>query len=713
MHSILKTPKRFLNRELSAVSFNARVLGEAMNAANPLLERIRFLSIAAANQEEFFMIRVADLRHQLLAGAAGLTDDGLTPKEQLNNITEATHLLAHNMQKTWQTLKQALEKSDIHILKPNALSREEAEWAAATFATDIFPVLTPVAVDPAHPFPFIYNKGIAIALMLSNSKTGEDSEALIALPASLPRFIRLPGKPVRFMLMEDMILSHISKIFQHPLNVKDHAVIRVLRAADMRLEHDADDTEEMIETFKSALKQRQRGDVIRLTVTDTITPELLSFLKDQLDISEDDVLYFDDLVGFADLKEIVVPDMRELSYKTFNPRFPERVREFDSDCFAAIRHKDFVVHHPYESFDVVVQFLKQAARDPNVVSIKQTIYRTSRESPIIDALIEAAENGKAVTAVVELKARFDEEANVRWARDMERAGVQVIFGFIKLKTHAKVSLVTRREGKKVTNYVHFGTGNYHPETARVYTDLSFFTCDPELCHDTVQLFNYMTSYVEPNNLAKLVIAPLGMRQILLRLIDDEIRNAQEGKKAQIWIKCNAVTDPEIIDKLYTASAAGVEIDMIVRSMCMLRPRVPGLSDNIRVKSIIGRYLEHARIYCFSNGEELPSSKAKVFISSGDLMIRNLDRRIEALVPITNPTVHKQIIEQIMIANLKDQSNSWVMQEDGTYVHGTRTEDAFNAHEYFMNNPSLSGRGRALEAAPAPPHLQLDKARRKN
>lgn len=703
-------PQRFLNRELSLLAFNARVLGEATNPANPLLERVRFLAIAASNQEEFFMVRLASLKAKMKTGPGALSEDGSTLPQQLQKIAEVTRGFAKNLQESWQTLKHELHQQNLRILKPESFSPQDKEWAAKTFATEIFPVLTPVAVDPAHPFPFIPNKGIAIVFMLANKKTGRNSETLVVLPASLPRFFKIPGSPGDYVLIEDLILAHINEIFQEPLTVKDHAVIRVLRDAELELRDE--DPDDLLHTFESALKRRRRGHVIRLTVTDGITSELLSFLKEQVDVSDQDVLFFGDMVGMSDIRDLVTSDRKDLLFKTFNPRFPERVREFEGNCFAAIRHKDFIIHHPYESFDVVVEFLRQAAKDPHVLSIKQTIYRTSLNSPVVDALIEAAENGKSVTAVVELKARFDEEANLRWARDMERAGVQVIFGFMELKTHAKVSLITRREGKKVQSYVHFGTGNYHSETARVYTDLSFFTCDADLCQDAAQLFNYMTSYAEPRKLAKLVIAPINLRQVLVSLIDDEIKNAKEGKKAQIWVKCNAVADKEMIEKLYEASAAGVEVDMIVRGICMLRPEVPGLSDNIRVKSIVGRYLEHSRIYCFANGTDLPSLQAKVFISSGDLMPRNLDRRIETLVPIINPTVHKQVLEQIMVANLKDQRNSWLMQPDGSYLHAPTSDTPFNAHEYFMNNPSLSGRGKSLAVAPAPPHLQLDKRQSK-
>jgi polyphosphate kinase len=707
--ALQQLPERFLNRELATLAFNDRVLSQALDQANPLMERVRFLSIAASNQEEFFMVRVAGLRALQKAHPGNASDDGLSPAKQLEIISEVTVRFALEMQRIWGILQEELAAENIIIRKTEELPADIRDWVRTMFAKEIFPLLTPIAVDPAHPFPFIPNKGIAFVLMLSDSGTKEQREALMVLPSSLPRFIPLPGAASHYVLLEDVIMAHIDEVFPEPLKVKDHALFRILRDSEIEIRYDADD---LVGTFELALKRRRRGNVIRLTVNRSITADLLEFLTEQLHVDSPDVLFFNDLVGMADVAALITFDRPDLLYKPFTPRFPERIQDFDGDCFAAIKHKDILVHHPYESFDVVVQFLHQAAKDPSVISIKQTIYRTSRNSPIVEALIEAAEHGKSVTALVELNARFDEEANLRWARDMERAGVQVVFGFAKQKTHAKVSLVVRREGAHVISYVHFGTGNYHPVTAKVYTDLSFFTCDPVLCHDAALLFNYMTSYAMPKKFEKLSIAPVSMRTTLMDLIDQEIAHAREGRRAQIWAKCNALVDKQIIDRLYEASAAGVEIDLIVRGVCTLRPQVPGMSDNINVKSIVGRYLEHSRVYCFASGEEMPSMKAKVFISSGDLMHRNLDHRIETLVPITNQTVHRQILEQIMVANLKDQRNSWVMQPDGSYIHAETGDAPFDAHEYFMRNPSLSGRGRSLQALPAAPRLDLDKRRRK-
>ncbi|MEM6781976.1 MAG: RNA degradosome polyphosphate kinase [Pseudomonadota bacterium] len=686
-------PERFLNRELSWLAFNRRVLEEANNKNHPLFERVRFLSIATNNQEEFFMVRVAGLKAQVDAGVTSRSADGRSPQQQLQAILNESYRFAEDIQDTWESLRSELSDHKIKILSQDDLRATDKKWLAKHFESDIFPVLTPIAVDPAHPFPFIQNKGIAIALQLIDKDKKHDLDALVVLPPYLNRFVRLPGINPRYILLEDVIMMHIEKLFPRPMKVQDHAVFRILRDSEIEIREEAED---LVETFETALKRRRRGNVIRLTVTNTITDDLLDFLTQQLKVPVQDILTFGTLVGMSDIAELITDDNRDYLFPPFDARFPERIREFGSDCFAAIQHKDIVVHHPYESFDVVVQFIRQAARDPNVVSIKQTLYRTSSDSPVVEALIEAAEAGKSVTALVELKARFDEEANIRWARDMERAGVQVVFGFVDLKTHTKISLVTRRQGRRLRSYTHFGTGNYHPDTAKIYTDLSYFTCDKELCHDAAVLFNYMTGYAVPNNLHCLAVAPVNLKQTLLDHIEQEIRNANAGKPAQIWIKCNSVLDTVVIDKLYEASQAGVQVDMIVRGICALRPGIQGLSENIRVKSIVGRFLEHSRIYCFANGAEMPSRKAKVFMSSADLMPRNLDYRIEVLVPIENKTVHKQILDQIMVANLKDRKQSWLMQPDGLYERIEAEEDYFCAHDYFMTNPSLSGRGKALE-----------------
>ena len=697
-------PERFFNRELSWVAFNRRVLEEAQNLAHPLYERLRFLSIAANNLEEFFMVRVAHLMDQALEKKQSLSPDGLTASEQLALIRDETNLFFKDIQNIWVQLRLELEKAGTFLVNPKDLTDKEKKWANDFFYQEILPVLTPIAVDTAHPFPFIQNRAIGLVFLTEDKNRDHDVQTLIVLPANLPRFIRVPGQDRRFVLLEDMVFAHIRDLFSDDVEIKDMGAFKVLRHFDMEI---ANETDDIVQNFESALKRRRKGDVVRLTVNEIVSPKLLRFLTNHLDVDSEDVLFFGDLIGISDVKELIAYDQPSLVFKKFEPRFPERIREFDGNCFAAIRHKDIIVHHPYESFDVVVQFLRQAAQDPDVISIKQTIYRTSQKSPIVGALIEAAENGKSVTALVELKARFDEEANLRWAQDMRKAGVQVVFGFLEYKTHAKMSLITRREGKKMVSYVHFGTGNYDAEKAKIYTDLSFFTCDPDLCRDAALLFNYMTGYVVPKSMTKLVAAPLQLRQKLIAMIDDEAKIAKKGGKAEIWAKCNALSDPAIIDALYAASQAGVKIELIIRGICMLRPGIAGLSENIRVWSIVGRYLEHSRIYCFSGGHAMPSPQVKVFISSADLMPRNLDRRVETLVPILNPTVHKQVLDQIMLANMKDRRQSWVLQSDGTYQRMESKKGDFSAHDYFMNNPSLSGRGKALTSAPMPPPLDLD------
>ena len=700
---------RYFNRELSWLQFNRRVLAEAANTAYPLLERLRFLSISGNNLDEFFMVRVAGLKGQQLRKIEDRSADGLTPSQQLPLITAHADALMADQQALWRELHEALTAQGIQVLELYQITRRDGVELERFFRENLLPIITPQALDPAHPFPFIPNLGLSILFELRRKADGEPVRELIMLPAALPRFFALEGEGeagvARFVALET-VLRYFSEALFPGFEVIGSAAFRVVRDSDIEVEEEAED---LVRYFRTAIKRRRRGRVIRLEAEGAIPADLASLIARELGGDDAMVSETDGLLGIVDLAQIVEIERPELKFEPYTPRFPERIREHDGDCFAAIREKDIIVHHPYEAFDVVLAFLRQAAEDPDVLAIKQTLYRAGKQGAVIRALCDAAEAGKAVTAVVELKARFDEEQNLQWAAQLERSGVQVVYGFIELKTHAKISLVVRREGRKVRTYCHFGTGNYHPVTARIYTDLSYFTAEPRIAAEAAQVFNYITGYIEPQDLDLLLVSPLNLREQLYGLIDREIANARAGKPSGIWAKMNSLSNPGIIEKLYEASAAGVPIRLVIRGMCCLRPGVAGMSETIEVKSIVGRFLEHSRVWAFANGARLPSRKAAVYISSADWMSRNINRRVEYALPVRNPTVHDQILDQVMLANLLDTEQSWLLLPDGSYRKVVADGAPFNLHTYFMTNPSLSGRGESLGEGGAVPKLSLHRA----
>ena len=704
---------RYFNRELSWLAFNERVLAEACNRNYPLLERLRFLSISGSNLDEFLMIRVAGLAGQVRSGVANTSIDGKTPSQQLAEIRNEVARLEHTQQATLKDLQSLLAAQGIHIKGEDRIDSEAERWLRQYFIDHIVPVITPQAIDPAHPFPFVANDGIGALFNLTRLEDGSRLLEMVLVPNAIPRFVRIPGEEAIYVAVERVICRFAHLLFPG-FRVEGDGVFRLLRDGDIELEEEAED---LVRFFRTAIQRRRRGKVIFLELDDGFDPEAEYLLREQLGLEQAIISRTGGMLGISDLAQVVGEDRPELKFAPYTPRYPERVLEHDGDCFAAIREKDIVIHHPYESFEVVVDFLHQAANDPAVVAIKQTLYRAGHQSPVIAALTQAAENGKSVTAVVELKARFDEEQNLKWASELERAGVQVIYGFVDWKTHAKVSMVVRQEDDGYRTYCHFGTGNYHPVTAKIYTDLSFFTADPGLGRDAAKLFNFVTGYVEPQSLEGLALSPLNMRETLYALIDREMENKRAGRPAAIWAKLNSLTEKGVIDRLYDASQAGVDIVLVVRGICCLRPGLPGLSETISVKSIIGRFLEHSRIWAFGNGHPLPSEHAKIFISSADAMSRNLNRRVETLVPIRNGTVHDQVLEQVLLANLLDTEQSWLLDgSDGSWErvegdgerdggrndgNGDAGDDGFNCHEYFMTNPSLSGRGGALAESRVP------------
>ena len=677
----------FFNRELSWLAFNERVLSLAEDDDKPPGERIRFLAISADNLNEFFMVRVAGLRQLVDRGFKRLPKDDVDIDQLLTQIMARSAKLMARQNQVLPELIGCLRDENIHVLSDIPDDEQDQLWLEDWFIDNVLPLITPTTLDPSHPFPFFHNDGKGMMLELT-SPDSKPMQSVILLPANLPRFVKLPGDGLRLLLVEAVIRASIVKIYpRHQL--VSAAMFSILRDSEIEIDDEAND---LIHEFENALRARQRGNVVLLTLSKDAPKPIRRLLKSAMGIDENNFFNTDGPVALNNFSELLDYIPKHLLFPAFAPRFPQRIRDFNGDCFAAIRNKDIIVHHPYESFEVVVRYLQQAATDPDVLAIRQTLYRTTSNSPIVKALIQAAENGKTVTAVIELKARFDERNNIQLARALGRAGVQVAYGLTDLKIHLKMSLVVRREHGKLVSYTHVGTGNYHPITAGIYTDLSYFTCDKDVGRDAYEIFKYLTSHVQPDKLKRSFVSPHQSFPQLRLMILAEIENCKNGLPSGIWLKCNSLVDYRLIELLYEASQAGVPIEILARGICCLRPGVAGLSETITVRSIIGRFLEHGRIYVFANGGEFLSDKNTVMISSADLMPRNLRRRVECFMRLENPTIRKQVLHQIMVAHLRDEKNAWYLQPDGSYVHPQTDETSFSCHEYFMSNPSLSGLG---------------------
>lgn len=692
---------RFFDRELSWLKFNQRVLECAENEDMLLLERANFAAIFASNLDEFFMVRVAGLKRRIDSGIAVPSAAGLSPRQQLRAISETAHRLQdEHAHYAIDTILPELEKERIVLLTWDKLTSSEQERLSRYYRQQVFPVLTPLAVDPAHPFPYISGGSINLAVIVENPASGKSHFARVKIPGNLPRLVPVDdmtdeeSKDERygFIAMEKLIAAHLESLFPGMI-IKEARSFRVTRNEDIDVEED--DAENLLNAMEKELLRRRFGPPIRLEITDTTSPFLSQLLADQLGVSQDEVYRLPSPLDLTVLFELGSVDRPDLKNRPFVPTTNRQIAEVESsraqDIFAAIRERDILLHHPYDSFSTSVQaFLAQAAADPKVLAIKQTLYRTSSNSPIIDALIDAAHAGKQVLALVEIKARFDEDANIAWARKLERAGVHVVYGIVGLKTHCKLIEVVRQEADGLRRYCHVGTGNYNPKTARLYTDLGLLTCDPVVGQDLTRLFNQLSGYAPKSSFHRLLVAPRTVRTGLIQRIRREEDAARAGKEAWIKIKVNSIVDEKTIDALYRASQAGVKIDIVERGICALKPGVPGLSENIRVRSILGRFLEHSRIYAFCNADgpqigEGPASGPEVYIGSADLMHRNLDRRVEALVRVTAPEQIDGLIKYVDL-QMADSTMSWHMQPDGTYVLHTKDDEGrplVDSQEYLI------------------------------